>query len=165
MSRRNKTSSSVSSPPPGDGSGDSSYDASTTSSSTQTQDRSDVRESVDAVARSAANEAKQKAESLYEGATTLTAEASAAIDRAADGFASSGQETLSQATAALSDRVRTLSKYLEDRRLEDLIGDARQLARSNPTLFVAGGVALGFALSRFLKASAAQESTASRGLS
>jgi hypothetical protein len=84
------------------------------------------------------------------------------MDDAADALASSGHETLSQAAAALSDQARKFSTYLEDRRLEDLIGDARRLAQRNPALFVAGGVVLGFALSRFLKASAANVSRTTR---
>ena len=36
----------------------------------------------------------------------------------------------------------------------DLARDARALAQRNPALLVAGGLALGFALSRLLKASA-----------
>jgi hypothetical protein len=71
---------------------------------------------------------------------------------------------LSRAAAALSERVRAFSGYLEDRSLEDLVSDARALAQRNPGLFVAGGVALGFALSRFLKASAGDGSGSARNL-
>jgi hypothetical protein len=86
-------------------------------------------------------------------ASAAADDASNAIDDAASALGNSGHETLSQAAAALSDRLRGLSRYVEDRKLDDLLGDARQLAQRNPGLFIAGGVALGFALSRFLKAS------------
>ena len=36
----------------------------------------------------------------------------------------------------------------------DLVGDAREFAHRNPGLFIAGGVAAGFLLARFVKASA-----------
>jgi hypothetical protein len=113
-----------------------------------------MQEQAAEAARAAASDARERAESVYRDASSAAGKTSDAIDDAADALASSGHETLSQAAAALSDRVRSLSSYLEDRKLEDLIGDARTLAQRNPALFIAGGVALGFALSRFLKASA-----------
>jgi hypothetical protein len=110
-------------------------------------------EQVSDVARDAATGAKRKAEDLYRKTSSTAADASDAIDATADALADSGHETLSQVAASISDRVRTFSTYLENRQLEELIGDARRLAQRNPALFVAGGVALGFTLSRFLKAS------------
>jgi phage repressor protein C with HTH and peptisase S24 domain len=104
------------------------------------------------VARDTATEAKRKAENLYRATSSGAADASDAIDATADALADSGHETLSQFAASISDRVRTFSNYLENRQLEDLVDDARGLAQRNPALFVAGGVALGFTLSRFLKA-------------
>jgi hypothetical protein len=127
-------------------------------SSSQADGAADARERV-------ADAAKRQAESLYRDASSSAAEASAAIGDAAATLESSGHETLSQAAAALSDRVRTFSTYLEDRSLEDLVGDARRLAQRNPGLFIAGGVALGFALSRFLKASSADAGRAARNMS
>jgi hypothetical protein len=118
------------------------------------------------VGREAASGAKRKAESLYRDASGRAAaaagETSEAIDRAASALGESGHETLSHATAALSDKVRSFSEYLEDRSLDQLLGDARQLAQRNPGLFIAGGVALGFALSRFFKASAGESHTGQR---
>jgi hypothetical protein len=116
-------------------------------------------------AHDAASAAKQQAESVYRDASSAAAETSAAIDEAAAALEGSGHETLSQAAAALSERLRSFSGYLEDRKLEELIGDARQLAQRNPGLFIGGGVALGFALSRFLKASAADATRAGRHVS
>jgi hypothetical protein len=125
------------------------------SSSLPTGDRARaMQERVADTVRDAAGEAKRQAESFYRDASVAAGKTSHAIDGAADALETSGHETLSQAAAALSDRVRTFSSYLENRRLEDLLGDARRLAQRNPGLFMAGGVALGFALSRFLKASA-----------
>ena len=125
-------------------------------------DRSGVRERVADATRDVASKAKRQAETVYRAGSSAAAGTSDAIDDAADALASSGHESLSQAAAALSDQARKFSTYLEDRRLEDLIGDARRLAQRNPALFVAGGVVLGFALSRFLKASAANVSRTTR---
>ena len=125
-------------------------------------DHSGVRERVADATRDVASKAKRQAETVYRAGSSAAAGTSDALDDAADALASSGHESLSQAAAALSDQARKFSNYLEDRRLEDLIGDARHLAQRNPALFVAGGVVLGFALSRFLKASAANVSRTTR---
>jgi hypothetical protein len=53
----------------------------------------------------------------------------------------------------MADRLHGFSDYLENRRIDELFEDARRLAQRNPGLFIAGGVVLGLALSRFLKAS------------
>ncbi len=54
---------------------------------------------------------------------------------------------LAEGLSAFADRVR-------DKSAEDLLHEGARLARDNPALFVAGSVAIGFGLSRFLRASA-----------
>ena len=130
-----------------------SSDAPTMQSSSGDADRAGAADRLTDVARDTATQAKRKAGDLYRETSNAAADASDAIDATADALADSGHETLSQVAASISDKVRTFSSYLENRPLEDLIGDARALARRNPALFMAGGVALGFTLSRFLKAS------------
>jgi hypothetical protein len=49
--------------------------------------------------------------------------------------------------------VGNLATRLREGSLDDLVEDTRRLARRNPALFLAGGIAIGFALSRFIKAS------------
>ncbi len=117
---------------------------------------------------SAAAAAEQQAETLLSdakrSATAAAGDASEAVDEAAAVLSSRGQETLSQAAAALSSRLENLATYFETRSLDDLTREARTLAAQNPALFIAGGVAVGFALSRFFKASSGTpESHASNG--
>jgi hypothetical protein len=94
---------------------------------------------------------------MFEGAKRTAVDAadetSAAIEDVANALHSSGQTTLSQAAAAMADRLHGFSDYLENRPVDELFEDARRLAQRNPGLFIAGGVVLGLALSRFLKAS------------
>jgi hypothetical protein len=92
------------------------------------------------------------AEDLYRDASAGAdaSEASAAAESAASALADSAQEKLSQATSALSEQIRKVSWYFENRGLEGVVGDARRLVQRNPGLFIAGGVAVGFALSRLL---------------
>ena len=130
-------------------------------SSTQPNGNPSTGERAAEAARKAAStakrQAKRQADSAYDAASDTAADAASetsnAIDDAAGALERSGHETLSQAAAGLADRVRTLSGYLKDRNLEDCMADARRLAQRNPALFIGGGIALGFVLSRFFKAS------------
>ena len=105
----------------------------------------------------AAAAATQKARSVFENAKRTAVDAadgtSAAIEDVANALHSSGQASLSQAAGAMAERLHGFSDYLENRRIDELFEDARRLAQRNPGLFIAGGVVLGLALSRFLKAS------------
>ena len=64
------------------------------------------------------------------------------------------QPTLAAYAGQIATGVSNLATRLRDGSMEELLDDTRRLARRNPTLFIAGGVALGFALSRFIKSSA-----------
>lgn len=108
-------------------------------------------------ASDAAETAKQTAKSIFGDAKSAAVDAAAqtasAIGDASASLEDAGQTNLSQATAALAAKLHELSGYLENRNINDLYDDARRLAARNPGLFIAGGVVLGVALSRFFKAS------------
>lgn len=70
------------------------------------------------------------------------------------------EESPDSVAAQLSDycvgAARKASEFAEGlrgRSLDDLASDLRGVARNNPAVFVAGSIAVGFALSRFLRAS------------
>ncbi len=93
--------------------------------------------------------ATEQIDSLAEGAHSA---ASALEGKDALGISSYlGQ--LADGLGAFADRVR-------DKSAEDLLHEGARLARDNPALFVAGSVAIGFGLSRFLRASAEHGSEA-----
>jgi hypothetical protein len=52
------------------------------------------------------------------------------------------------------DRLDDAASYLREQDLNSLIADAEDFARRQPLLFLAGSMAVGFALARFLKSSA-----------
>lgn len=87
---------------------------------------------------------------------------SQALDETASSLSAQGQESLAQAAAAMSKRLSHLAGRLEGSSLDDLTREAQALARDNPAMFMAGGAALGFALSRFFKASSARSHAASQ---
>jgi hypothetical protein len=53
-----------------------------------------------------------------------------------------------------SDQIERFSGKLRDRRVEDLVADYSNLAKTQPVAFFAGALIAGFALSRFIKSSA-----------
>jgi ElaB/YqjD/DUF883 family membrane-anchored ribosome-binding protein len=53
----------------------------------------------------------------------------------------------------MADRVESFGSYLHDADADRMLRDTERFARRQPWAMVAGGLALGFAVSRFLKAS------------
>lgn len=76
-----------------------------------------------------------------------------AIERTGAQF-SDNEPTLAELASRLSTTVGNLATRLREGSIEDLVEDTRALARRNPRLFIAGGLLAGFALARFVKASA-----------
>ena len=107
----------------------------------------------DTVSR-AKHEAEARLEDGKTQAATAASTASHAMDDAASTLANEGYDTLAEAVSFLADRLGSLGRNIESRSVNDLARDAQALARRNPALFIAGGVAIGIALSRFFKASA-----------
>ena len=60
---------------------------------------------------------------------------------------------LSEYVASLADSMTRLSTSLREKSGDEVLRDVGRLARDNPALFVTGGVAIGFGLARFARAS------------
>src|SRR5215207_8724727 len=76
-----------------------------------------------------------------------------AIERTGAQF-SENEPTLAELASRLAGTVGNLATRLREGSFDDLADDARAFARRNPGLFLAGGLAAGFVLARFVKASA-----------
>jgi hypothetical protein len=63
----------------------------------------------------------------------------------------------------VADRAERLGGYLKDADADRILGDVEEAGRRQPWAVVAGGLALGFAASRFLKASSRERYQSSRG--
>jgi hypothetical protein len=66
---------------------------------------------------------------------------------------------MSDYLADMADSMSGLAGNLRGKSAEQLLHDGAELARSNPGLFIAGSIALGFGLSRFLKAGSSPAAT------
>jgi uncharacterized phage infection (PIP) family protein YhgE len=82
-----------------------------------------------------------------------------ALDQATDSLERSEQQSLAGYAQEVAASARSFANNLRDRSVDDLIGETQTLARRNPTLFFFGSVAVGIALSRFLKASGERENS------
>jgi hypothetical protein len=103
------------------------------------------------LAAEATERAKREAETRKEGAAGQVDEVARAVERAAEELG--GNPSLSRYASDLAGSMHGIAGRLRDRSIDDLAEDVRQLARSNPTLFVIGSIGVGLALSRFMKAS------------
>jgi hypothetical protein len=125
-----------------------------------------LKATAEGVAGQAAELARQQAEGVYrrgsESASIAARSGADALDETANRLSAEGQESLAQAASYMSHRLSDLASQLEHPNLDDLMQQARRLARDNPALFVGGGVVVGLALSRFFRASEPVYTKASR---
>lgn len=67
---------------------------------------------------------------------------------------SDNEPTIAEVANRLAGTVGNLATRLREGSIDDLVDDARVFARRNPGVFIAAGLAAGFVLARFVKASA-----------
>jgi hypothetical protein len=95
--------------------------------------------------------------------------AAARVDEFAQAIGRTGAQfrenepTIAELANRLAGTVGNLATRLRDGTIDDLVDDTRAFARQNPALFIAGGIAVGLVLARFVKASArrAEQATGS----
>jgi hypothetical protein len=78
------------------------------------------------------------------------------VRKVAEQLRGQGKDTPARVAEQLADRAESFGSYLRDADGERLLGDVEAFARRQPWLVAAGGLALGFAASRFLKASSSR---------
>ena len=117
--------------------------------------------------RSRSEQVKQKAREVGQQATErIESAASERIDQATGeigalasalreaGGRLSGESMMSgKLIRGAADKLEELSSRLDNRDLNDMVGEVRRWARRNPGAFVGAAVAVGFLASRFVKAS------------
>lgn len=118
-------------------------------------------ETASSTASSIADDAKRRADDalatgLERGADDLKSVAGAFEDaskRIREESPDSVAAQLSDYCVVAARKASEFAEGLRGRSLDDLASDLRGVARNNPAVFVAGSIAVGFALSRFLRAS------------
>jgi ElaB/YqjD/DUF883 family membrane-anchored ribosome-binding protein len=108
---------------------------------TASQVQNRVREQIDQRSSQAANQIREQGSDLRSVAESLRKEGKAGPAKAAD---------------SLAEYAEKVGAYLSDKDSHALLSDAEDFGRKQPWAIAAGGLALGFAASRFLKASSSQ---------
>lgn len=116
-------------------------------------------------ASSLLTEAKEQGSEQFEHYRDFAAEQ---LDTLVEGAQSAASALQGKDSLGLSSYLGDLARYLgefshqvRDQSAEQLLQKGTQLARDNPAVFLAGSVAIGFGLSRFLRASASHGPSAS----
>jgi hypothetical protein len=78
------------------------------------------------------------------------------LRRTGQELAESENQTFAQYAEAAAEQVERFSGYLKNHEVGELVNDLRDVARRQPEMFVAGALAAGFLIGRFLKSSGAQ---------
>jgi hypothetical protein len=116
-------------------------------------------------AGAALSDAKEQGAEQYEHYRDLAADQLDSLVEGAQSAASAleGKDSLgiSQYLSQLASGLGSFADQVRDKSAEDLLHSGARLARDNPALFLAGSVAIGLGLSRFLRASAQDHTPAS----
>jgi hypothetical protein len=110
------------------------------------QARDRVREQVDQRSTQAGEQASSTAQALRQASDRLREE---------------GNEPVAKGMERVADRVESAGGWLRDSDGDAILRDVEDFGRRNPLAVVAGGLALGFAASRLLKASSRRRYEAS----
>jgi ElaB/YqjD/DUF883 family membrane-anchored ribosome-binding protein len=103
------------------------------------QGKAQLREQVDQRTTQAGEQVKSFAHTLRRTGSELEGE--------------SGGENVNRVVSGVADRLERLGGYLEGARGDDLLRDGERIARERPWLVAGAAAAVGFTLSRLLKAS------------
>ena len=108
-------------------------------------------------AKQAAGQAKDRVRTQIDERSTQAGEQVSSqagdIRTVAEQLREQGKDKPAQLAEQAADRVEQVGSYLRDSDSDKILGDVEDLARQKPWLVIAGGIALGFAASRFVKAS------------
>jgi len=111
-------------------------------------------------AKQAAGQAKDRLREQVDQRSTQAGEQVSSqagdIRSVADTLREQGKDKPAQYAEQAADKVESLGGYLKDADADRIIGDVENYARQNPFVVIAGGIAIGFAASRFLKASSSE---------
>lgn len=120
------------------------------------EDARRLKEKAVGAAREAGQRGKAQLEARKDTAAEQVQRLAGVVERAAGDL---GQEngSLARYAGELAGSMNRFAEGLQNRSVDQLVGDVQSLARRNPALFLVGSVALGVVLARFLKASGQRE--------
>ena len=96
---------------------------------------------------------REQIESGKRAAATQAEKVAGVIEQASSQLKESNLHTLADYTTELAAGIKNFSEGLQNRSVDELVTDIRDMARRNPTVFILGSVVVGIGISRFFKAS------------
>lgn len=103
------------------------------------------------------SQAKESARGAYErgkhSALTELENIASALREVAQSMQQKEGASSSRLMRTAAEKLEGLSATIDQKNLDDVVGDVERLARRNPAVFIGSAIALGFIASRFLKAS------------
>lgn len=115
----------------------------------------------------AAQQARERAREQVDQRSTQAGERVSAqasdVRSVAGALRDQGQDKPAQLAEQAADRAEKLGGYLQDADADRLLSDLEDLGRRQPMAVMFGGLALGFAASRFIKASSQERYATSQG--
>jgi len=126
-------------------------------SSRQLPDRDELKATASEVAQKATQHGKEKLEVGKNKAADQAQDMAGVVEQVSAGLADRNQESLAAYATQIADQIKGVADHLRGRSIEELVTDAQSVARRNPGLFLVGSVAVGFAISRFFKATAKRD--------
>ena len=120
-----------------------------------------VKQKAGDMGRAISGTVKEEAERLFEEqkgkAASKVKRYGKVIQQAAHALKAVKAQGLAEYADAAAERVEGVTEYLEERNLAQVLQDAGEVARKHPGMTIGGMFIAGFALARFLKASASRE--------
>jgi len=115
--------------------------------------REQAREAGQRLKDAAAQRVEQEFDKRSNAASRQADETAHALQESAERFRAHDQASLAHLAEEGADMLARLSGSLREKSFEELSSDLQHEARRHPALFIAGAVGVGFAMSRFLRAS------------
>jgi hypothetical protein len=116
-------------------------------------DRDTLKSKATEVTQEVKQRGKKQLDTTKRAAADQAQQVAGVIEQASEQLGRAHQQSLARYTGEFATSIKSLADNLNNRSIDELGSDAVRLARQNPTLFLLGSVAIGFALSRFVKAS------------
>jgi len=117
----------------------------------------DAKEQVQEKAQEVTGQARERARGMVDERSTQFGEQigqqAQDVRSIAQQLRDQGKEGPAKMAEQAADRAERFGSYLRDSDGQSILGDVERMARNNPWAVVVGGIAIGFAASRFLKAS------------
>jgi hypothetical protein len=120
-------------------------------------DREQLKSDTSEVMDKAKHAGQQRLDSGKQTAAAQVQKVAGVFDQASSQFRQEDLPKFAEYASEIGSTIKNFADNLQNRSIDDLVNDTRAFARRNPTMFLLGSIAIGVAVSRFLKASATHQ--------